>query len=213
MTADEFKTVVDFLIDQKKKGQFRVIWSSLPAGGRPHRQQGGLRHRLLGADGVRGEEQGRRCGLCRSQGGLPPLGDGGLPDQEPEPQPEQTKAAYQLLDFMLGGWYGAKITALRGYMTNTDAPDYAKAHADEFPAGRRPEGRRHHRQCPPEVRARRHLAEPLADPGRRLRSPSGRASRRHDARHRARWPGRSSSGRFSSCPSLSWRYSFSCRWD
>ena len=36
---------------------------------------------------------------------------------------------------MLGGWYGAKITVLRGYMTNTDAPDYAKAHADEFPAG------------------------------------------------------------------------------
>ena len=28
MTAEEFKTVVDFLIDQKKKGQFRVIWSS-----------------------------------------------------------------------------------------------------------------------------------------------------------------------------------------
>ena len=28
MTADEVKTVIDFLIDQKKKGQFRVIWSS-----------------------------------------------------------------------------------------------------------------------------------------------------------------------------------------
>ena len=28
MTTEEFKTVVDFLIDQKKKGQFRVIWSS-----------------------------------------------------------------------------------------------------------------------------------------------------------------------------------------
>ncbi|MBV9287433.1 MAG: hypothetical protein JO288_06360, partial [Hyphomicrobiales bacterium] len=28
MTAGEVKTVVDFLIDQKKKGQFRVIWSS-----------------------------------------------------------------------------------------------------------------------------------------------------------------------------------------
>jgi spermidine/putrescine-binding protein len=48
---------------------------------------------------------------------------------------ETTKAAYQFLDFMLGGWYGAKITVLRGYMTNTDAPIYAKEHADEFPAG------------------------------------------------------------------------------
>ena len=27
---------------------------------------------------------------------------------------ETTKAAYQFLDFMLGGWYGAKITVLRG---------------------------------------------------------------------------------------------------
>jgi hypothetical protein len=35
---------------------------------------------------------------------------------------------------MLGGWYGAKITTMRGYMTNTDAPAYAKAHADEFSA-------------------------------------------------------------------------------
>ena len=28
MTKEEFKTVIDFLIDQKKKGQFRVIWNS-----------------------------------------------------------------------------------------------------------------------------------------------------------------------------------------
>ncbi len=28
MTADEIKTVVDFLIEQKKAGQFRVIWNS-----------------------------------------------------------------------------------------------------------------------------------------------------------------------------------------
>ena len=47
---------------------------------------------------------------------------------------ETTAAAYQLLDFMLGGWYGATITGMRGYMTNTLAPDYAKAHADQFPA-------------------------------------------------------------------------------
>ncbi|HZZ61514.1 MAG TPA: hypothetical protein VFE63_10100 [Roseiarcus sp.] len=48
---------------------------------------------------------------------------------------KNTKAAYQLLDFMMGGWYGAKITVLRGYMTNTEAPVYAKEHPDEFPAG------------------------------------------------------------------------------
>ena len=35
---------------------------------------------------------------------------------------------------MLGPWYGAKITLLRGYMTNPMAPDYAKAHPEEFSA-------------------------------------------------------------------------------
>jgi hypothetical protein len=35
---------------------------------------------------------------------------------------------------MLGGWYGAKITGLRGYMTNPQAPEYAKANPSEFRA-------------------------------------------------------------------------------
>ena len=42
--------------------------------------------------------------------------------KNPNRTAEQTKAAYKLLDFMLGGWYGAKITDLRGYMTNPHAP-------------------------------------------------------------------------------------------
>jgi hypothetical protein len=36
------------------------------------------------------------------------------------------------LNFMLGGWYGAKITSLRGHMTNTDAPDYAASHPEDI---------------------------------------------------------------------------------
>ena len=88
---------------------------------------------------------------------------------------------------MLGGWYGAKITVLRGYMTNTDAPDYAKAHADEFPADA---GRRRSADITENVRRKfaqgRHLAEPLADAGRRLRDRSGRASRRPELRRERR---------------------------
>ena len=42
--------------------------------------------------------------------------------KNPNRSAEQTEAAYKLLDFMLGGWYGAKITNLRGYMTNPQAP-------------------------------------------------------------------------------------------
>jgi hypothetical protein len=54
--------------------------------------------------------------------------------KNPNRSEEQTKAAYGLLDFMLGGWYGAKITNMRGYMTNPQAPEYAKANPAEFPA-------------------------------------------------------------------------------
>ena len=37
-----------------------------------------------------------------------------------------------LLDFMLGPWYGAKISLLRGYMTNPGAINYAKTNSSEF---------------------------------------------------------------------------------
>ena len=54
--------------------------------------------------------------------------------KNPNRSAEQTTAAYQLLDFMLGGWYGATLTNLRGYMTNPQAVEYAAANATEFPA-------------------------------------------------------------------------------
>ena len=54
--------------------------------------------------------------------------------KNPNRSKEQTDATYALLDFMLGGWYGAKITSLRGYMTNPQAVDYAKANPSEFSA-------------------------------------------------------------------------------
>jgi putative spermidine/putrescine transport system substrate-binding protein len=50
----------------------------------------------------------------------------------PERTEEDLKETYDLLNFMLGPWYGAKITLLRGYMTNPQAPGYAKEHGDEF---------------------------------------------------------------------------------
>ena len=50
----------------------------------------------------------------------------------PDRSQEQTDAAYELLNFMLGPWYGATITGLRGYMTNPAAPGYAAENTDEF---------------------------------------------------------------------------------
>lgn len=134
MTAEEIKTVVDFLIEQKKAGQFRVIWNSF--------QQA---VDLL----VNKEVYVMDCWepmvfVAKSKGIDAVYADpkegyllwamAAYIVKNPNRTPEQTAAAYQLLDYMLGGWYGAKITTLRGYMTNTDAPEYAKANSSEFSA-------------------------------------------------------------------------------
>lgn len=134
MTADEFKKVIDFLIEQKKAGQFRVIWSSF--------QQA--------VDLIVNKEvyvidcwepmvfvaktKGVDAVYADPKEGYLLWAMAAYVVKNPKRAPEQEAAAYQLLDFMLGGWYGAKITTMRGYMTNTDAPDYAKSHPDQFSA-------------------------------------------------------------------------------
>jgi spermidine/putrescine-binding protein len=134
MTADEIKTVVDFLIEQKKAGQFRVIWNSF--------QQA---VDLLANKEVYvmdcwepmvfvAKSKGIDAVYADPKEGYLLWAMAAYIVKNPNRTAEQTTAAYQLLDYMLGGWYGAKITTLRGYMTNTDAPEYAKAHADEFSA-------------------------------------------------------------------------------
>ena len=134
MTKDEFKTVIDFLVDQKKKGQFRVIWNSFEQA-----------VNLI----VNKEVYVIDCWepmvfVAKSKGVDAVYADpkegyllwamAAYLVKNPNRSEEQTKAAYQLLDFMLGGWYGATLTKLRGYMTNPQAVDYAKANPSEFPA-------------------------------------------------------------------------------
>jgi putative spermidine/putrescine transport system substrate-binding protein len=132
MTADEFKKVVDFLIEQKKAGQFRVIWNSF--------QQA--------VDLIVNKEvyvidcwepmvfvskaKGIDAVYADPKEGYLLWAMAAYIVKNPKRSPEQEAAAYQLLDFMLGGWYGATITISRGYMTNTDAPEYAKSHPGEF---------------------------------------------------------------------------------
>jgi putative spermidine/putrescine transport system substrate-binding protein len=134
MTPEEFKTVVDFLIDQKKKGQFRVIWSSF-------QQAVDL---IVNKEVYVIDCWEPMVFVAKSKGVDAVYADpvegyllwamAAYVTKNPNRSPEQTDAAYKLLDFMLGGWYGAKITSLRGYMTNTQAPEYARQHSDEFPA-------------------------------------------------------------------------------
>ena len=108
MTKEEFKTVIDFLIEQKKKGQFRVIWNSFEQAVNLIVNKEVYVIDCWEPMVFVAKSQGRRRRLCRSQGRLPAVGDGGLSREEPEPQRRsRPTAAYQLLDFMLGGWYGA----------------------------------------------------------------------------------------------------------
>jgi putative spermidine/putrescine transport system substrate-binding protein len=134
MTADEFKKVVDFLIDKKRAGQFRVIWSSF--------QQAVdliVNKEVYVIDCWEpmvfvAKSKGVDAVYADPKEGYLLWAMAAYIVKNPNRPPEQEAAAYQLLDFMLGGWYGAKITTMRGYMTNTEAPDYAKAHPDEFSA-------------------------------------------------------------------------------
>jgi putative spermidine/putrescine transport system substrate-binding protein len=134
MTAEEFKKVIDFLIEQKKAGQFRVIWSSF--------QQAVdliVNREVYVIDCWEpmvfvAKSKGVNAVYADPKEGYLLWAMAAYIVKNPKRSPEQEAAAYQLLDFMLGGWYGAKITTMRGYMTNTDAPDYAKAHPNEFSA-------------------------------------------------------------------------------
>lgn len=134
MTKEEFKTVIDFLIDQKKKGQFRVIWNSFEQA-----------VNLI----VNKEVYVIDCWepmvfVAKSKGVDAVYADpkegyllwamAAYLVKNPNRSAEQTTAAYQLLDFMLGGWYGATLTNLRGYMTNPQAVEYSAANSSEFPA-------------------------------------------------------------------------------
>jgi putative spermidine/putrescine transport system substrate-binding protein len=134
MTPGEIKAVVDFLIEKKKEGQFRVIWNSFEQS-----------VNLL----VNKEVYVMDCWepmvfVANSKGVNAVYADpkegyllwamAAYIVKNPNRSADQTAAAYALLDFMLGGWYGAKITSMRGYMTNPQAVEYAKANPSEFSA-------------------------------------------------------------------------------
>ena len=168
MTKEEFKTVIDFLIEQKKKGQFRVIWNSFEQA-----------VNLITSKEVYvidcwepmvfvAKTKGIDAVYADPKEGYLLWAMAAYLVKNPNRTAEQTAAAYALLDFMLGGWYGAKITDLRGYMTNPQAPNMRRP-IRRVPCRRGEKGRGDHRQCPPEIPAGRHLAEPLADRSRVLR--------------------------------------------
>ena len=132
MTPEEVQTVMDFLIEQKKAGQFRVIWSSFEQA-----------VNLLVNKEVYvmdcwepmvfvAKSKGHNARYARQKEGFLLWAMAAYIVNNPQRSEKDLDDTYRLLDFMLGPWYGAKITLMRGYMTNPAAVGYAKTHTDEF---------------------------------------------------------------------------------
>lgn len=132
MTPNEIKTVIDFLIEKKKEGQFRVIWTGFEQA-----------VNLLVNKEVYvmdcwepmvfvAKKKGANAVYANPKEGYLLWAMAAYIVKNPDHTKERIQAAYDLLNFMLGPWYGAKITAMRGYMTNPQAAVYAKNHPEEF---------------------------------------------------------------------------------
>ena len=194
MTKEEFKTVIDFLIDQKKKGQFRVIWNSFE-------QAVNL---IINKEVYVIDCWEPMVFVAKSKGIDAVYADpkegyllwamAAYLVKNPNRTAEQTEAAYKLLDFMLGGWYGAKITNLRGYMTNPQARELCQGTRRPSSRPRRP---RRSPRSPRTSGANSGRAAPGRTAGRPRSSStnrSGRASRRRDPRSVAAGAGRANGG-------------------
>jgi spermidine/putrescine-binding protein len=133
MTKEEIKKVVDFLIQKKKEGQFRVVWSSFEQAVNLLVNQEVYVMDCwepmvfaAKAKGVNAVYASPKEGyLLWAMAAYLVAGNR---------SPEKLEASYQLLDFMLSPEYGAVITNLRGYMTNPAAPEFASKSGKFDPA-------------------------------------------------------------------------------
>jgi spermidine/putrescine-binding protein len=132
MSASEFRTVVDFLIEKKRSGQFRTLWSSFEQA-----------VNLIVSKEVHvidcwepmvsaAETKGVKAVYAQPKEGYLLWAMAAYIVHNPKRTPEQTKAIYALMDFLLGPWYGAKIALTRNYMTNSQAVPYANTNPAEF---------------------------------------------------------------------------------
>ncbi|QGM22548.1 extracellular solute-binding protein [Spiribacter sp. 2438] len=126
LTPGELRTVIDFLIEKKQEGQFRLLWSSFEQA-----------VQLLVSKEVHvmdcwepmvivANQQGANVRYAQPSEGYLLWAMAAYIVNNPTRSEEQLEATYQMLDFMLGPWYGATITDMRGYMTNPLAADFAR---------------------------------------------------------------------------------------
>ena len=134
MTPGEVASVIDFLIEKKKEGQFRLLWTSFEQSvslfvNKEVYVQDCWEPMVFAA-----RRQGVHAEYARPKEGYLLWASGPYIVNNPTRTPEREEAMYQLLDFMLGGWYGATISLLRGYLTSPESAEYARSHPDEFGA-------------------------------------------------------------------------------
>lgn len=135
MTPDELEVVADYLIEQKEEGQFRAMWGgyeeavSLIVGGDVDIMDGWfpmvLDAQNRGIPGARYADPDE--GYHRwSIGGY--LFDGDFGNQ-----PGVEDAAYDYLNWMLTGAFGATIAVQTGYVTSSPLTlDWAEEHPDQY---------------------------------------------------------------------------------
>ena len=132
MTPEEVKTVMDFLIEHKKNGQFRVIWSSFEQAVNLLTNKEVYVMDCWEPMVFVANSQGHNTKYAAPKEGYLLWAMAAYIVNNPERSEADLDDTYKLLDFMLSPWYGAKIALLRGYMTSPSAIEYAKSHPNEF---------------------------------------------------------------------------------
>ena len=134
MTAREITTVVDFLIDQKKAGQFRAIWTSFDQAVSLLTNKEVKVIDCWEPIAIAAQAAGVKAVYAEPREGWLLWAYVAYLVNNPASTDATEQAAYDLMDFMGSGWYGATITLKQGYLTNPDAVSYAEGHPDEFSA-------------------------------------------------------------------------------
>lgn len=135
MTPSEINTVINFLIEKKKEGQFRVLWSS-------YEQAVNLlaNKEVYVQDGwepmvVDVQARGLDCRYAVPKEGYMLWAMSGYITNNPNRSDERLAAIYQLFDFMMGPWYGARLSSMNGYLSNPEAAQFARAKPELFEEG------------------------------------------------------------------------------
>jgi putative spermidine/putrescine transport system substrate-binding protein len=135
MTPSEINTVINYLIERKKEGQFRVLWSSFE-------QAVNLlvNKEVYVLDGwepmvIAVQSKGLKCRYAVPKEGYMLWAMSGYITKNPNRSEERTRAIYELFNFMMGPWYAARLSSMNGYLTTPEAPIFAAQHPELFEKG------------------------------------------------------------------------------